>query len=538
MSNQFSNNDKTLKKQLSQYSLGSNPYIDDAILRGGYRVVRTIKERDAIDCCHKKVGMKVMVVGQDLSFKEFILKGDGKCSNGYWEEISEVDTYIEDSEVIITENTEFATIDDTQKIFNRNLSDAVQSGLSVLNTVITGEVTVNTTKVFLALHSSGFNKAYINDSVYKRTVAQEFNYTFPTFGKKFLVVYAVADSTVFYLAEGLESLQPIQPFFEGVPVTLLLVDINGAVEYQGDINKANTDGTNLIKIANWRDTLDVYDKAEVNDKFVNNFSETITTLEECYLQGNVLMIRYKGENGNIQNRSIDLSGLATIDIHINDASYNTSTNILTLTDSEGNTYSVDLSEFSIITNTDVNGITTLTQEAVIKLIVSKVGQTGDYKDLLNKPTIPAPVDISGKLDKPTVDGTWVVTKSGSTISYTDASTLGQNISNANLTWSVDRTQNLGTKKLSFTNGRFSVPTLEMEVTTANSVPNKVWTDGVDFWFTNTAGVNGSFMKTTDLVSMWKDQNTSTGLKMWKGTLAQYSAIVTKDNMTLYIIINP
>ena len=277
MSNQFSNNDKTLKKQLSQYSLGLNPYIDDAILRGGYKVVRTIKERDAIDCCHKKVGMKVMVVGQDLSFKEFILKGDGKCSNGYWEEISEVDKYIEDSEVIITENTEFATIDDTQKIFNRNLSDAVQSGLSVLNTVITGEVTVNTTKVFLALHSSGFNKAYINGSVYKRTVAQEFNYTFPTFGKKFLVVYAVADSTVFYLAEGLESLQPIQPFFEGVPVTLLLVDINGAVEYQGDINKANTDGTNLIKIANWRDTLDVYDKAEVNDKFVNNFSETITT---------------------------------------------------------------------------------------------------------------------------------------------------------------------------------------------------------------------------------------------------------------------
>ena len=473
MSDQFSNNDKTLKKQLSQYSLGLNPYIDDAILRGGYKVVRTIKERDAIDCCHKKVGMKVMVVGQDLSFKEFILKGDGKCSNGYWEEISEVDTHIEDSEVIITENTEFATIDDTQKIFNRNLSDAVQSGLSVLNTVITGEVTVNTTKVFLALHSSGFNKAYINGSVYKRTVAQEFNYTFPTFGKKFLVVYAVADSTVFYLAEGLESLQPIQPFFEGVPVTLLLVDINGAVEYQGDINKANTDGTNLIKIANWRDTLDVYDKAEVNDKFVNNSSETITTLEECYLQGNVLMIRYKGENGNIQNRSIDLSGLATIDIHINDASYNASTNILTLTDNEGNTYSVDLSEFSIITNTDVNGITTLTQEAVIKLIVSKVGQTGDYNDLLNKPIIPTPVDISDKLDKPTVDGTWVVTKSGSTISYTDASTLGQNISNANLTWSVDRVQNLGTHKLSFTNGRFSVPTLEMEVTTSTSVPNKI-----------------------------------------------------------------
>lgn len=69
------------------------------------------------------------------------------------------------------------------------------------------------------------------------------------------------------------------------------------------------------------------------------------------------------------------------------------------------------------------------------------------------------------------------------------SAMGSNISTDNLTWSADRTQNLGTKKLSFTNGRFSVPTLEMEVTSASSVPNKIWTAGSYLWFTDASGIN-------------------------------------------------
>lgn len=94
-----------------------------------------------------------------------------------------------------------------------------------------------------------------------------------------------------------------------------------------------------------------------------------------------------------------------------------------------------------------------------------------------------------KLDKPTIDGSWVVNKSGSTITYTDASTFGQNISNSNLTWSADRTQNLNAKKLSFTGGRVSVPALELEITAENSVPNKIWTAGTYLWHTNNLGIS-------------------------------------------------
>lgn len=73
-----------IKKEISKYSFGDNPFVDDAIIKGGYRVVRTVKERDAIDCCHRKLGMRVMVIGQDNSFKEYILKGEHACSNDKW----------------------------------------------------------------------------------------------------------------------------------------------------------------------------------------------------------------------------------------------------------------------------------------------------------------------------------------------------------------------------------------------------------------------------------------------------------------------
>lgn len=42
-------------------------------------------------------------------------------------------------------------------------------------------------------------------------------------------------------------------------------------------------------------------------------------------------------------------------------------------------------------------------------------------------------DISGKLDKPTTDGSWVVTKAGNQITYTSANNFGQNIANSPLT---------------------------------------------------------------------------------------------------------
>ena len=155
-----------LKRQINQYQqvLGVSPYVNDSLFKGGYRVVKTINDRDKIDCCHRKQGMKVIVVGEDLSFKEYILKTNS-CKENVWEEVKNlaveenevflIEDYSElsedlitqkdlnlvlkqsilnlqtqinlielsDEKVQITEATNFAQIGQTQKDFNKSVSD-------------------------------------------------------------------------------------------------------------------------------------------------------------------------------------------------------------------------------------------------------------------------------------------------------------------------------------------------------------------------------------------------------------------------------
>ena len=110
-------NMKTMKKELSKYSFGENPFIDDAIIKGGYRVVRTVKERNDIDCCHRKLGMRVMVIGQDFSYKDYMLRGESVCSNDDWHLIDSesggIDT-INDSDVTLLDD--YSELDRTKDI--------------------------------------------------------------------------------------------------------------------------------------------------------------------------------------------------------------------------------------------------------------------------------------------------------------------------------------------------------------------------------------------------------------------------------------
>lgn len=88
---------KSLKDKIDQYrqATGLLPYIDDSVIKGGYHVVKNISERDSIDCCHRKLGMKVVVIGPDSSFKSYILKGENPCLNDNWEEVTNENTEVE-----------------------------------------------------------------------------------------------------------------------------------------------------------------------------------------------------------------------------------------------------------------------------------------------------------------------------------------------------------------------------------------------------------------------------------------------------------
>lgn len=113
-----------LKYQLEKFksSNGLLPYIDDSAIKGGYHVVKTILERDSIDCCYRKLGMKVLVIGNDLSFKEYILKTDD-CKKNIWEE---VDITVEESEVFLIEDySELSENLTTQKELNLILKQLI-----------------------------------------------------------------------------------------------------------------------------------------------------------------------------------------------------------------------------------------------------------------------------------------------------------------------------------------------------------------------------------------------------------------------------
>ena len=113
-----------LKDKLEEYrqAYGKVPYIDDKYLKGGYHVVKTITDRDNIQCCYRKQGMKVLVVGNDSSFKEYVLKTDN-CKENIWEE---VDVKVEENEVFLIEDySELSEDLTTQKELNLILKQLI-----------------------------------------------------------------------------------------------------------------------------------------------------------------------------------------------------------------------------------------------------------------------------------------------------------------------------------------------------------------------------------------------------------------------------
>jgi hypothetical protein len=132
--------------------------------------------------------------------------------------------------------------------------------------------------------------------------------------------------------------------------------------------------------------------------------ETVGEILQPELTGNILNIKYRDGDGVIQSQPVDLSSLVTNESGINNATYDAASNVITLTETDGDTWTIDLSEFSIITSTDGAGVTTVTQEGLTKLTISKVGQTGEWNDILNKPTTFTPSPHNHDADYVNVNG--------------------------------------------------------------------------------------------------------------------------------------
>ena len=113
-----------LKYQLEKLksSNGLLPYIDDSVIKGGYHVVKNISERDSIDCCHRKLGMKVLVIGEDLSFKEYVLKSNN-CKENIWQKRNTITE--EDDVTLVEDYSELEENLTTQKELNLVLKQLI-----------------------------------------------------------------------------------------------------------------------------------------------------------------------------------------------------------------------------------------------------------------------------------------------------------------------------------------------------------------------------------------------------------------------------
>ena len=112
----------------------------------------------------------------------------------------------------------------------------------VLN-VGTVEATANTVKVNIP--SVGLpNSVLINGSVYENYYPSLFNFVAVVEFTKILIVYAKPDSTVFYLAQGVEALSAVEPDYDGLFVARIIASIDGnIIEYPDNLLKIEIDFT-------------------------------------------------------------------------------------------------------------------------------------------------------------------------------------------------------------------------------------------------------------------------------------------------------
>ena len=373
-----------------------------------------------------------------------------------------------------------------------------------------GSITATTTTIDLAVHSSGVNSVQLDGEVLAKSTADHWEFAEVT-AEEVFIIYATNSTEIFHLAENGMEIPADALIVATITISETGISIDEAVSgfREKAIDKwANlmasggdmvlslrhnqmryrvSSGANNVRIGGFKNyvtdllysgiPLSIKNNTEGDIEFFNAVDESPLFIP-IYSADLPFKIK-KGETANFAWHTDN--GFEIIKTGGGGAELPPGTN--------GQIYVIDNSLPEKIKPSDrlTNVENEIDAEIVNRALADNLLQAQIAAEKNRNDTQDG--QIAGKLDKPTADGSWVVTKSGSTITYTDASTFGQNIANTNLTWSADRTQNLNGKKLSFTGGRFSVPALELEITAANSVPNKIWTDGADFWLTNNLGIN-------------------------------------------------
>ena len=94
------------------------------------------------------------------------------------------------------------------------------------------ETTANSVKINIS--EDGTNWARINGVFYEKYYPDTFNFTPVTTGQKILIIYAKPDAQTFYLAQGAESTEAVEPDYDGLFIARIIAGSAGEIVEEND----------------------------------------------------------------------------------------------------------------------------------------------------------------------------------------------------------------------------------------------------------------------------------------------------------------
>lgn len=345
--------------------------------------------------------------------------------------------------------TEYLSSDGSELVENSNfLRPFRPEGESNTYVYSIGVITTTDNTVEIPLHSSGYNTVIFNGVSYPKSYPDLFYYTPVTTGIKSLIIYALPTAQIFYLAEGAEGTEAVDP---ELPAGALLVSRIIATTDGQEIDPGILSGFQTKEEKNWKNIM-------------------LATASATWLgvDGDRSSIWISMSPSSIGVSGFNIKGIKNT--------------------GENNIYPGK--EFLIFNASSVP--VTLLSEATAGTNEFPFSARNNPKIL--KPNQSAICKISYTGDKLEVIG---VLTAGTEFSLTAGRLTKANSSGNNITDSVvfeDTSGNVGVGTASPTekmevNGNVKANQFIYNVTTANTVPNKTWTDGKFLMFTNTLGIN-------------------------------------------------
>lgn len=111
-----------------------------------------------------------------------------------------------------------------------------------------GSIATTNNSITLNVNQSGFNYVSFDGNVFSKTTPDNWSYTPVTFGTKIIKIYALPDAQIFYITEGVEDIEAVEPQIpnNSIPISTIIVSTENETIETPDLTKyAKKDASNI-----------------------------------------------------------------------------------------------------------------------------------------------------------------------------------------------------------------------------------------------------------------------------------------------------